>query len=118
MRGARLCNGGVALVSANQSREGQSDIPAVRTNHLCGLGMVVAYIVGLAELVVAALVAASIMVLGGCLDVHTARQAIKWDVYVTIACRCVLVECYGVKGTPESVLELRKIPGFELERDQ
>lgn len=53
---------------------------------LLGLMMIVLYIAEVADLITAALLAAGGMVLGGCLDVHSARNAVQWDVYITIAC--------------------------------
>lgn len=52
----------------------------------CAVAMLAVYTAGVAPLLVAALFAAGVMMASGCLSQEEARQAVKWDVYVTIAC--------------------------------
>ncbi|KAK3237341.1 hypothetical protein CYMTET_52576, partial [Cymbomonas tetramitiformis] len=52
----------------------------------CAVSMIIIYISGVADLITVAALAASVMICCGCISVQTARESIKWDVYVTIAC--------------------------------
>jgi len=52
---------------------------------LCAVAMLTVYTVGVCSLLVAALFASAVMMLSGCLSQQEARDAVKWDVYVTIA---------------------------------
>mmetsp|Transcript_84289 Transcript_84289/g.233613 ORF Transcript_84289/g.233613 Transcript_84289/m.233613 type:complete len:1193 (+) Transcript_84289:75-3653(+) len=52
---------------------------------LCAVTMLAVYTAGVCSLFVAALFASAVMMLSGCLSQQEARDAVKWDVYVTIA---------------------------------